>query len=1021
MFYILFLQLDNGESAAVKQVSELGSGDDFGVGTTEVAYVASDAAGNEQTCTFSVHVSDPWAPELQYCPSGWEVVVTVHPTHTILGQDGRYYAVASWPQPEATDNVGAVWHYSSGFKVYNDEELAALQADTSASPLPVVVAGDADAPDAWNFAPSKATDKPLKNGGVFPIEDGVITAVAYTISDAAGNSVQCSLTVAMKPTHISFYKMQASAVPRAPTDAAEDWVESTVLAHYQAFVSAEACAEKCHSIARTSAAAAAEDGVRTCNGFLSSRDGLNQCILLDLSGEGDRGQEFDFDANWDRYFLQAKSQLECPGLDDAESCLDRLQEDADFTAASTSNETADVAVNKGNIDRCISAVTAAYACVDTAFSTLGCEDEWVTKVIAARNDNDVRTCSGTVAPEVGQPAPLQTSCNSEDVFGTAEACTYECCDRDYSGAESRCTVLTNDGAIAEAGDARTVACMAEAAAIREQCTERCLRARPFAIAGGDQSIASSETGDDGNLHGVAALVDATAGPPPTGFVDVEVTLSFGHALEADWAAVESATHRAALIASCAEVYGMDSDRIGLAFSSAAGGASVVRVAERQPSSGANSVQSFGAASASKFNIASPEDAASVAAPIPFACAAIAGKSGDYLAILQTAEEGEATPCSQHASQLEDVARQCMPSTPTESYECRMNATVEGHDIITNAGTADCTARKDALVAALAKFAPGFPISMTCERADGKSVLRVADCADTAELLTALSSAAAAGGFAECRPQDTRSLAQAVFDAFQETVASSAGNNLHFPPLAAADHTESLVRRLSGRIPDEFDAGNGKGLLFAAMRMEWASDDIEEAQETTAAPAVYYDFDVLTEDGGNITRVDDGTAAGATDGTDADSLASNLDASTGGNTAADDDVESNVKSSLSSGVMAFAIIVPIFIIVISIYVVSQHKKHRKVHVVPTGLSFKQPAPIQSLPERGMPNYKDRTMQDVRSNALSSMPSTKGMEGDKFVPKRLSSAGTRLPPLPPKHDPFGAAKSKADGPDPFGDFN
>ena len=193
-----------------------------------------------------------------------------------MGQDGRYYAIAIWPQPEATDNVGAVWSYTSDYKVYNSDELGVLQADTSAVPLPASLENAAS--KVWSFVPSAGTNNgPLKNGGVFPIENGITTAIIYTVSDAAGNRVQCSLTVAIKPTHLSFYDLQASAVPQAPPDAADDWVESTVLAHYQAFVSAEACAEKCHSIAQTSAAAAAAEdadgSVRTCNAFLASRDG----------------------------------------------------------------------------------------------------------------------------------------------------------------------------------------------------------------------------------------------------------------------------------------------------------------------------------------------------------------------------------------------------------------------------------------------------------------------------------------------------------------------------------------------------------------------------------------------------------------------------------------------------------------------------------------------------------------------------------------------------------------------------
>jgi len=217
-------------------------------------------------------------------------------------------------------------------------------------------------------------------------------------------------------------------------------------------------------------------------------------------------------------------------------------------------------------------------------------------------------------------------------------------------------------------------------------------------------------------------------------------------------------------------------------------------------------------------------------------------------------------------------------------------------------------------------------------------------------------------------------------------------------LAPADHQESLVRRLRRRLPAEFNAASGKGLHFAAMRMEWASADIDEALQTTTPPATYFDFDSLTEDGGNVTVTNTdataGTAGNAFNANPAE-LAGSLDASTGGGGADDDDERNVAASSLSTGVLALAILVPIFVVGIIVYIAMEHKKHRKVHVVPTGLSFKQPAAMQSLPSRGIPSYKDRTIEDVRSNALSSMPRTD-------LPKRLSSAGTRLPPMPSKHD-------------------
>jgi gliding motility-associated-like protein len=68
------------------------SGDLFPVGTTEVVYTATDAAGNITICTFEVTVTDTQAPLIANCP------VNINSCSTQV----------SWTEPAVSDNCGAV-------------------------------------------------------------------------------------------------------------------------------------------------------------------------------------------------------------------------------------------------------------------------------------------------------------------------------------------------------------------------------------------------------------------------------------------------------------------------------------------------------------------------------------------------------------------------------------------------------------------------------------------------------------------------------------------------------------------------------------------------------------------------------------------------------------------------------------------------------------------------------------------------------------------------------------------------
>ncbi len=73
----------------------------FPVGMTTVKYIATDGAGNKDSCSFKVTIVDPFRPKLAPCPAD----INVNTATAACG------AVVTWTNPTATDNC------SSGLKV----------------------------------------------------------------------------------------------------------------------------------------------------------------------------------------------------------------------------------------------------------------------------------------------------------------------------------------------------------------------------------------------------------------------------------------------------------------------------------------------------------------------------------------------------------------------------------------------------------------------------------------------------------------------------------------------------------------------------------------------------------------------------------------------------------------------------------------------------------------------------------------------------------------------------------------
>ena len=111
-------------------------GTSFPIGTTDVIYIAADAAGNYAKCQFNVTVADVEAPRIFPCPSNINV-----PTDFEVN-----YATVSWAVPQVTDN--------------------------------------------FDLSPSvTVSDQP---GSQFPFGQ---TAVLYTAVDSYGNAANCSFVI----------------------------------------------------------------------------------------------------------------------------------------------------------------------------------------------------------------------------------------------------------------------------------------------------------------------------------------------------------------------------------------------------------------------------------------------------------------------------------------------------------------------------------------------------------------------------------------------------------------------------------------------------------------------------------------------------------------------------------------------------------------------------------------------------------------------------------------------------------
>jgi gliding motility-associated-like protein len=186
----------------------------FAVGTTTVTYTATDPAGNQQTCSFNVIVTDTTDPVITGCPSN----ITVAPSGASCNT-----AVATWTVPTVTDNCttalssthepGTAFPLGTTDQAGNQQtcSFSVIVSDTStpvftACPANLTVAPSGTecntAVAAWT-APT-VTDNCTATvtsshapGATFPLGT---TAVTYAATDAAGNTASCTFNVVVEDT-----------------------------------------------------------------------------------------------------------------------------------------------------------------------------------------------------------------------------------------------------------------------------------------------------------------------------------------------------------------------------------------------------------------------------------------------------------------------------------------------------------------------------------------------------------------------------------------------------------------------------------------------------------------------------------------------------------------------------------------------------------------------------------------------------------------------------------------------------
>lgn len=220
----------------VTMTSSHNPGDTFPLGTTTVTYTATDAVGNNVSCSFDITISDMQDPEIT-CPND-----------TTIGIDaGMCGAVFTYTAPIGTDNCAgastsqtdATGLSSGSFFPLGSTTLEYTVDDahghSTTCSFTVTVVDDEDpviscpsvtpvcspdyvgavmtwtAPVGTDNCPGAATvqsdNTGLTSGDVFP--PGT-TTIEYTVTDTAGNSASCSFDVVVYPKPLAEFSFSTA-------------------------------------------------------------------------------------------------------------------------------------------------------------------------------------------------------------------------------------------------------------------------------------------------------------------------------------------------------------------------------------------------------------------------------------------------------------------------------------------------------------------------------------------------------------------------------------------------------------------------------------------------------------------------------------------------------------------------------------------------------------------------------------------------------------------------------------------
>ena len=216
--YITPVGTDNCPGTITIQTLGLGSGASFPLGTTTETHQVTDATGNLVDCSFIITVNDNEAPTIN-CPTD----ITVNNDVGICG------AVVTYLQPALVDNCpshtmiqsaglgsGATFPVGTTTETYQTTDTAGNQASCSftvtvsdtenpaiSCPANITVNNDLGVCGATiSYLPPTGTDNcpgavtaqvaGLGSGSIFPVG---VTTETYEVTDAAGNTSQCSFVV----------------------------------------------------------------------------------------------------------------------------------------------------------------------------------------------------------------------------------------------------------------------------------------------------------------------------------------------------------------------------------------------------------------------------------------------------------------------------------------------------------------------------------------------------------------------------------------------------------------------------------------------------------------------------------------------------------------------------------------------------------------------------------------------------------------------------------------------------------